>query len=375
MKIRTRQALFLIITGQLLFTLGACSKKEEAPQVQDYTYSNGVITLTENTPLHQKIKIAKVEKALTQLDQQTSGMVQAIPALHAGIASPFPGRITKSFVQLGQNVQKGSPIFEISSSDFFQAQQHYFTSVQEMKQAQAHLNRQKDLVAHGVGVQRELEEAQTAYEISRIAVENENAGLKMFNVQPGQLRMGQGLIVRSPLAGKVIANDVVLGQFLKEDAEALVQVADLSKVWIVAKVKENDLHVLKNLTDIQFRISAFPEQVFTGKVVHIQDQLNSESRSVDVMIETKNTDQMLRPGMYVEVTLKQEKQERIVVPAQAVFLENTTQFVYVQKSNNAFAKQKVTTATLNADQLIVLSGLHEEDQIVVEGGMYLLQAK
>lgn len=375
MKIWQKQGFIYVSASLLAASTWSCDSKAEAAVVKDYSVKNGVISLTQDSQLHSRLTIAEVGSELTQLDQLSSGLVRAIPTHFAEIASPFAGRITKSFVRLGQNVQKGTPIFEISSSDFFAAQQGYFTAVQEMKQAELNWKRQKDLVQHGVGVQRELEEAQTDYQIKKIAVDNEKAALKIFNVNPNQLRIGQSLVVTSPIAGKIVSNHLVLGQYLREDSEALVQVAELSKVWVAAKVKENNLSVLKNLTEIQFTIEAYPNQTFTGKILHIGDLLDEESRSVEVLIEVENPNRILKPGMYVNVTLKQGERTMVVIPTKAVFLENDTQYVYVQKDKNQFEKRKITTSTLDPAKVIVLEGLSVGEKIVVDGGTYLLQAK
>ncbi len=277
---------------------------------------------------------------------------------------------------IGQYVRKGDPIFEMKSSDFFAAQQDYFSAQQEMKQAEINLKRQKDLLAHSVGVKREMEEAETEYKLKKIAVEQLAASLKVFN-SSAQTKMGQSLIVRSPIAGRVVNSDLVVGQYLKDDHEALVTVAELSKVWISAQVKEKDLGFLTELKNIKFSVDAFSSKEFNGQIVNIGQMLNEETRSVDVLIETENIQSLLKPGMYVNVVLNSVGKEEIVLPTKAVFQENENQYVFVKIGQRKFRKTKVKTVTMaeNSQSIRIVDGLTAGQNIVVDGGIYLMGAK
>lgn len=277
---------------------------------------------------------------------------------------------------MGQDVQKGSPIFEIKSSEYFSAQQEYFSAQQELKQAEMNLKRQKDLYNHAVGVKRELEEAETDYKLKKIATDQTAASLKVFN-SSSRVGMGQSLIVRSPISGRVVSSDLVVGQFIKEDHEALVTVAELSKVWISAQVKEHNLGFLEELKHITFTVDAFPSKIFEGKVINIGQLLNEETRSVDVLIETNNNQFVLKPGMYVNVKLDSLDKEEIILPAKAVFQEKENQYVFVKIGDRKYRKAKVKAigTSENNDFVRVTDGLKVGERVVIEGGIFLMGAK
>lgn len=370
-----KKLIYSMCTGILLFSLSACDSKKEVTETENYTMNGSTITLDENSTIKAQIKVAKVSEELSSTDLTTTGYVKAIPTNFAQIASPFAGRITKSYVRLGQYVKKGTPIFELSSSDYYSAQQEYFSAQQELKQAEINLKRQQDLLKNGVGVKRELEEAETDFQIARLALNNTAAALKIFNINPNKMRMGQSLLVTSPIEGEILTNNLILGEYLREDSEPLVTVAELSKVWVAAQVKEKDLAMITNLDHVNLKVDAYPDQHFTGKIYHINQMVDEETRSVEVLIESENQGRKLKPGMYVNVILSDVAQQLVVVPTKAVFQQNNDQYVYVQVKKDNYQRRKITTATSTENKIVVKTGLKAGETIVVDGGIYLLQAK
>jgi len=376
MKITRLTHFILLLVGSAMFLTNSCKNKTEQTDNPDFYWVNNEIELSENSPIESKLKLETTKLQTIESELSSTGVVKAIPERFAQVASPFAGRIVKSFVTLGQDVQKGSPIFEIKSSEYFSAQQEYFSAQQELKQAEMNLKRQKDLYNHAVGVKRELEEAETDYKLKKIATDQTAASLKVFN-SSSRVGMGQSLIVRSPISGRVVSSDLVVGQFIKEDHEALVTVAELSKVWISAQVKEHNLGFLEELKHITFTVDAFPSKIFEGKVINIGQLLNEETRSVDVLIETNNNQFVLKPGMYVNVTLNSLDKEEIILPAKAVFQEKENQYVFVKIGDRKYRKANVKAigTSENNDFVRVTDGLKVGERVVIEGGIFLMGAK
>ncbi len=376
MKITRLTHFILLLVGSAMFLTNSCKNKTEQTDNPDFYWVNNEIELSENSLIESKLKLETTKLQTIESELSSTGVVKAIPERFAQVASPFAGRIVKSFVTLGQDVQKGSPIFEIKSSEYFSAQQEYFSAQQELKQAEMNLKRQKDLYNHAVGVKRELEEAETDYKLKKIATDQTAASLKVFN-SSSRVGMGQSLIVRSPISGRVVSSDLVVGQFIKEDHEALVTVAELSKVWISAQVKEHNLGFLEELKHITFTVDAFPSKIFEGKVINIGQLLNEETRSVDVLIETDNNQFVLKPGMYVNVTFNSLDKEEIILPAKAVFQEKENQYVFVKIGDRKYRKANVKAigTSENNDFVRVTDGLKVGERVVIEGGIFLMGAK
>lgn len=366
----------IALLGLLCVALWSCNNKTETATPENYTVKDNIITLTEDSTIKSRLEVAPVTQQIVTVDLNVNGFVKAIPNNYAQIAPPFAGRITKSFVKLGQQVTKGTPIFELSSSDYYAAQQEYLANVQELKNAEINLKRQQDLFKNAVGVKRELEEAETDYRIKKLAVDNATATLNVYNVNPTKMKMGEALVISSPITGKVITNDLIIGQYLKEDSEPLVTVAELSKVWVAAQVKEKDLAILNDLDEVELYAEAYSNKPFSGKIVNVGQVVDEETRSVEILIEVNNQDGHLKPGMYVNVKLKDTGKQTIVVPTKSVFQQNDSQYVFLQVDPNQYTKKNVTTlSTADPDTTAIIEGLNLSDKIITNGGIYLLQAK
>ncbi|MEG0794897.1 MAG: efflux RND transporter periplasmic adaptor subunit [Odoribacter sp.] len=359
--------------GMLL--LYSCGNKPNGTENQEISLKDGVVTISEQAAIIDKIKNEKVIATVYQPQFSTSGVVKAIPTSYAEIATPFAGRIVKSFVRLGQSVTKGSPLFELSSPSFFETSKAYFGAKQEMEQARKSLNREKDLLTNRVGVQKEVEEAEVNYQLKKQDYENTRSALKVFQVEPEEIKLGEPLIVRAPIAGKIVANNLIIGQYIKEDADPLAVVADLEKVWVVAHVKEKDIRLIERLQEVDIRLSSSPEESIKGRIYHISEMLDEATRSVEVIIECDNREGRMKPFMYGTVQLTDKATSAILIPTSAILQEEESSYVFVAIGKNMYQKRLITVTNIVKNQSVITAGLTEGDVIISEGAFYLLDAK
>lgn len=364
----------LLILG-LCFITYSCHKKNIKDEISEYTISGNTIILSDHSNIKNHLKIEPVKNEWLSSDLSTVGVVRAIPTAYAEIVPPFAGRIARSFVKLGQRVDVGSPLFAISSPEYFNAQKDFFEAQQEYSLSNLNLKRQKDLLQHGVGIQRIVEEAQTDYETKKSALENATAALRVFNINPNRLKLGQPLIVTSPIKGEIITSNIVIGQYIKEDAEPITTIAELNKVWIAGQIKEKDLGYINKLKEVTIQADAFPNKTIIGKIFHVNEMVDEDTRSVEVLVECDNLDRSLKPGMYVNVHFKNEPEETLTVPTKAIYQVNDQQFVFVQIDKNKFVKKKVETKDISKDKIEIKNGVKSGENIITEGGIYLLEAQ
>ncbi|MBB6501070.1 efflux RND transporter periplasmic adaptor subunit [Pedobacter cryoconitis] len=376
MKLKTTSPQYLPAIALLIIGFNSSCSQPAAKEVPaEFTLKGDVITVSEHSPLKGKLKTITVQTEPYRQEMMTAGTVKAIPTQYAEIAPPFQGRVTKSFLKLGMKTTPETPLFEISSPDFIAAQKIFFQEKSQMQQAERTLKRQKDLMANGVGTQKDLEEAQTAYEVEKKEFENAVIGIKIFKANPEKLSLGQALTVHAPIHGEVIANKVVLGQFIKDDAASVATVADLSKVWIAGQVKEKDIRYIQEKDECEIEIAALPGKKIKGKVYHVNEVVDEETRSVQVLIECNNSDHALKPGMYVSVNFIDAPTSAILVPLKAILQMNDANFVFVVTNDGKYLKRKVETGGTTGDRVVIKSGLAKGEKIVSEGGFYLLEAK
>lgn len=363
---------FILIIAVALISCQQQSTKEEPA---NFLVKGGLITVPEHSVLKEKLKLITVQPEPYRMQMLSAGTVKAIPTQYAEIASPFQGRIVKTFLTLGMKTTPGTPLFEISSPDFITAQKIFFQEKSQMLQAEKTLKRQKDLMDNGVGTQKELEEAQTAYEVEQKEYENALIGIKIFKADPNKLSLGQPLVVRAPINGEIIENKIVLGQFIKDDAASIAIVADLAKVWIAGQVKEKDIRYIHKNDDCQIEVAALPGKQIKGKVYHVNDMVDEDTRSIQVLMACNNSDYALKPGMYASVNFIDAAVHSILVPLTAILQMNEASFVFVRTAEGKYIKRKVEIGNTAGDRVVVKSGLNAGETIVSAGGFYLLEAK
>ncbi|AYN03823.1 efflux RND transporter periplasmic adaptor subunit [Flavobacterium sp. 140616W15] len=365
----------LLVTLITATALTACGGKEETTDKQNYTLQNDTIVVPATSTISPKLKLETVTNEPFQLELITAGTVKAIPNFYAEIAPPFSGRVTKVYLKLGMKTQVGTPLFEMVSPDFIDAQKNFFQAKSTFQIAKLSLKRQQDLKTNGVGSQKDLEEAETNFEINEKEYQNAIASLKIFGVNVNKLVFGQPLIITSPVAGEVITNEVVLGQYIKEDDSPKAIVADLKKVWIAGQVKEKDVRFIKKLDGAEIQLASYPDKKITGKIYHVNEIVDEDTRSVQVLIECTNEDHTLKPGMYVTVKFIDTPENTLFVPAKAVLQYNDSSFVLVQLEKGKYVRRYVETGISSNGKIAILSGLKANEIIISEGAFYLLEAK
>jgi len=357
------------------FNLCSCKQKANEEEAASLSVQGDIITVPSQSPLKTKLKESIVTVSAYSSQISTSGMIKAIPTQYAEVAPPFPGRVTKSHLKLGMNTNPETALFEINAPDFISAQKIFFQQKLQMQQAKRILKRQQDLMSHGIGTEKDLEEAQTSYDIERKEYENAVIGIKIFKVDPDHLVLGQPLVVRAPISGTVIENKVVTGQFIKDDASSIATIANLSKVWIVGQVKEKDIHHLHEKDACEIEVQAWPDEKIKGKIYHIDELVNEETRSLQVYIECSNPDNKLKPGMYATVNFMDAPGNVVMIPLKSLLQMNEANFVFVVRSDGKYEKRKIETGATSGSSVIVRSGLKAGEKIISEGGFYLLEAR
>lgn len=356
----------------LLICLSCQRESRQTEYTKDYIKENGIITLKGHSPIWQQIKLDTLKLSKGKEVWKSVGTVRIIPANNATVSSPFAGRIIDSFVEIGQKVNKGTPLFSLHSAEFYTAQKDLMDSKTEFNQAIIQLDRQKDLNEKGVGTKKDLEEAKVLYSIASTAYENNKAYLRIFGVNPEQSVIGQALTIYSPITGEVLKNQISIGQYYQEEDEPLLHIAQLDKVWIEAQVKEKDFNILHQVDYATITTDAYPNLEVIGNIKHINEIVDEETRSIQILIEATNSNKQFKPGMFVNIHLQGFNHNQLCIPKTAIMQDVDSQFVFVQNEDKSFKKVSIKTKNSNNDLYnIVVDGLHEGVKYIKEGGIYL----
>ena len=351
--------------------LAACGGKSKPQESYEYRIQGDTVQVL-NEHWSQNLRLMTVKQVPFSKEIITAGTIRPIPTQYANIAPPFAGRVLRSFVHMGQEVEKGTPLFEIVCPDFTDAQKEYFQALSTRKLALKDLQRKKDLSLNGVSSQKELEEAENALLIAEKDFENAQAALEVYQVSDlDNMKLGQPLVVHAPISGLLIEDNIVCGQYLKDDADPIAVVADLSKVWIAAQVKEKDIRYINEGDNLNIEIAAYPGSFIPGTVFHVEEELDEDTRSIQVLSVCENTDESLKLGMYATVHFHSTPTEMPEVPETAILQGTDENYVFVEVKPNTFVKRVVKIEHAQKGKAIIAEGLKEGDKIIGEGGYYL----
>jgi len=369
MFIKRYRFVVLVILSSLLLGCNAFHDSDNATSTPDFVANKDGVTVELGSRLSEKLKLTVVEPQTLDIQFKTTASVGPKSGNIADIGLPFGGRIVRSFVRLGDAVHRGQALFEVSSSDYMEAVKAYLESRNAFDLALANRRRKETLHQTGMLSDREWEEICAEASNAENACEIASRSLSLFNVNPASVKAGEPLRVVSPISGRVVRNDIVIGGYLREEEDAPMTVADLSTVWVTANVKDSQVIGLAPGQKVNVEIDAGHK--VDGKIFYVGDLLDEKTRTLPVVIECDNSERLLKPGMFVSVVFDRKTPSVLAVPTSAIFQGEEGRFLYVQDSPGHFKKVLVSIENLENGQCIVLSGLSGGETIIVEGGIYL----
>lgn len=351
----------------------SCKTKNQNSEAEQavISISGDTVLVNEKSPVLDHLITQKSSVQDFSAGFSAVGIVRPVSGKLAEIATPFAGRIFKTYVRLGQKVVAGSPVFEFSSSELYDATKAYFVAQSANELAQRVYTRQKDLAANGVAAQKDLEQAQNDAMIASQEFEQAKATLNIFNIDITSLKMGQPSKVVSPISGEVVQSNVTIGSYVKEDAGPQVVIADLSRLWVAAQVKEQFSEAVKPGDSVQVVSNANPGKIISGTVYYISEMLDEETRAVEVIIECNNTNRALKLGMFCDIRFSGSSEKAIILPSTAIMKEQDKDYVLIELAKGKYIRRVVESATVSQDKVLIKKGLQEGENVVVQGGIYL----
>ena len=351
------------ICGMKLVKRTGSQQSDVAAQLADSARTEPGVAAISLSPTQQvmaNVKTMVVGASAGTSELVTTGRVTFDERRVAQVTSYTAGRIEQLFVNFtGDTVSRGEAVASIYSPDLYATQQEYLLAL---------ANRQR---MKGAGFAQARSAADDLVESTR-------RRLLLFGMsatQVGRLAAGgktfYATTIHSPVSGVVIQKLVLPQQYVAQ-GQPLLQVADLSTVWVEADVHEQDLARIAVGQRATVASPAVPSTPIPGTIAFIQPTVAGESRTTRVRIELPNRNLQLKPDMYVTVRLfGRTTQPVISVPASAVVDRGQQQFLWVEVSPRNYAPRQVTVGARSGDRVEILAGLTGGETIVVEGGFLL----
>jgi membrane fusion protein, heavy metal efflux system len=277
------------------------------------------------------------------------------------------GRVVEIRARLGDTVQKGQLLMRVQSSDISQAYSDYRKAVADSTLADTQYERAKELYQHGAVALNDLQVAQAAAQKGKVDVETAAEHLRVLG---SPLDHPSGIVdVRAPISGVITDQQVTNASGVQSLSSANpFTISDLSNIWILCDVYENDLANVRLGEIADITVSAYPGRTFSGRISNIGAILDPNIRTAKVRIELQNPG-LMRPGMFVSATFHGSKTEKhAAVPASAILHLHDRDWVYVPVGNsdrNAFRRVEVKSGGMLPNNMQeILSGLTPGQQVV-----------
>lgn len=355
----------------LMLMLTACAGNRTTQETAEVIRRGDTVIISNNSPILKQIEFTTVEPETWSAQFRTVGEVTPVAGKIAEISAPFSGRVEGCSVRLGQRVEEGTPVFALGSSDFYEAVRTYFSAKSNNELAARRYARQSGLSRNGVGAVRELEQARSEAYIAERELEQAAAVLRIFNAGTASLRMGQPLTAVSPIAGEVLSCDMTIGSYVSEGEGPLAVVADLSKVWVRAFVKERYFGAVQEGDRAEVHIPSAPDMIYMGRIHYVGEMVDPDSRALEVIVECDNSARSLKLGMFCNVLFYGTPRESIILPATALMQESGSDFVYQRLGDGSLLRRRVVSETVGDGNVRILGGLDGGETVMTRGGIYL----
>jgi cobalt-zinc-cadmium efflux system membrane fusion protein len=338
-------------------------------------------------PELKRMSIEAVRALPTAVDEVTAtARIQANPHNVGHAVVPVPGRVVGVMVKLGDSVVQGQPLVTIESTAVAESESAFVQSEASVRQAEialvkaeADVARITDLYQHNAVAQKEVLSAQTTEALTKTAViqarsvrDQAQRRLELLGLKAGEFQ--QRIVVKAPIAGKVMEVSVVEGEFRNEINTPLITITDLRRIWVESEVPESKIRMFHIGGVAQLELIAYPGEIFRARITRIADAVDRETRTIRVDAEMENSGGKLRPDMFGSLRYSTSDAVAPWIPEASVVRLNGVDLVFVEKAPGRFLSVPVELGKLQQGGFPVSKGVKAGDRIVVQGAVYLKEA-
>ncbi len=364
-----RAALALALAAVLGLALSGCKGKEQgdgAPPAAQVIQVADMNLITIDKDDVAKFPLAAASQVESASELIATGTVFPDIAREVPVISLANGRVVDIKARLDDNVKKGQLLLKVQSPDITNAYDTYLKAANDEHLANVAYLRADDLFKHGAISQAMLEQAEDTEKDAKADLTAAEEQLQTLDVDKNH--PSSVVSVYAPISGVIVAQNVTqaaaAGVSLSGSATAFT-IADLSTVWIICDVYENDIPRLQLGQEAKIKLNAFPDRPLTGRISDIGPILDPSIRTAKVRIEVSNPG-FLRLGMFGTATFTSRTREtHAVVPADAVLHLHDRDWVYLPAGGNQFKRTEVRAGKmLGGSRQEILSGIQPGQQVV-----------
>jgi cobalt-zinc-cadmium efflux system membrane fusion protein len=355
-----------------LLALAGCGKQEgnvaaqEAPPAAQVIQGVDVTLFSVGHPEQYPPVTATRYEAPSEL--VTTGVVLPDISRSVPVITLASGRVVDIRARLGDTVQKDQVLLRVRSDDVAGGFDAYRKAVSDELLARKQLERTKDLYAHGAMAQQDLEVAQDNEDDAKTTLDTATEHLRLLGNDPDK---PNGIVdIVAPVSGVITDQEVTIAASVQAySSPNPFTISDLTNVWVVCDVYENDMANVRIGEIADVKLNAFPDKMIKGKVSNIGAILDPNIRTAKVRLEVPNTGEFMRPGMFATATFYSlDKKVFTSVPSSAILHLHDRDWVFIP-TQGKFRRVEVTSGAQLANGMQeIISGLQPGQQVVSNAG-------
>jgi cobalt-zinc-cadmium efflux system membrane fusion protein len=404
LRSRPRSYLLLALLAALaaLAVLGFNKLRLEAKSQSDAPPPVATGTFRPTDDQWKALSVAIVSAEAFPEEEQTEGQIATADDVTVAVFPPFSGQVIDVLVQAGDLVRKGQTLATVKASELAQAQADLGASAAalagaraQLTAAEANATRQKALLAVQGASVRDVQQAtsdlataratMTSGETAVAAVRSRLRILGYDNARidtlAKQSRTDANALatITAPISGVVVQRQVGPGQYLNSTANgattALFTISDVSKIWLVANVREQDAGRVHLGDPVQARLIALPGRVFNAKISYVAPAIDPTTHRLPVRAVLPSADGVLKPGMFANFSIVSAAGETApAVPASAIIYDGAQPRVWVVKPDRSLMLRPIKEGRSQNGKVEVLSGLTPGERVVTAGALFIDRA-
>ncbi len=339
--------------------------------------TNSLLVVKANPILLKKLKIIAIGEGEVHDSFRLPARIDLDQQHVARIGTTVTGRIIETEAVLGQEVRKGEKLATLNSTELGLAQSAYLKTNAQVNLKRLVVNRAQRLMDSGIIAAANIQERETMLAEAEVDLRTATDQLRALGMSNDDLarlskekKIHSILPITTSIGGTIVERQVTVGQVV-QPSDALFTIANLSHVWVVAELPEQQASWAHKGDEAEATIAALPGETLKGQLIYVADMVDPNTRTVTVRMELPNPQRNLKPHMLANLLIRKQSVQELILPDSAVIRDNDKDHVFVETSPDEFELRQVKLGDLNLGTRPILTGLKLGDKVVVEGGFHL----
>ncbi len=375
--IRTRFRLCAGMAAAVLLLAAGCKSSSHLNAARKPATDSNPLEIQVSPALREQLTVGEPSWKEVAASLQVAARVETDATRMARIDSPVNGRIVKLLVLEGERVRRGQVLATLHSTALSDTQFSFIKAYSQQDLDEKSLERARQLLAANVIGSAEVQRRQAEVLQATAEVAAYRQQLRALGVADATIdrlettrKLNSEYQIDASISGTVLARKITIGQIV-QPAEVTFVVADLSQVWLVADVPEQDAAELRVGKRVEAQIPALPDVKIAGKLSYVSPIVDPQTRTIATRMELPNPKGLFKPAMLASMTYEDAEQKKEVVPSTAVVREDNQDHVFVETGPRRFILREVTLGPEYGDVRVLEDGVHPGEKIVLTGAFNL----